>query len=166
MEKEIQVLKESQRGAYLVTDGEHVAWIMRRSRRSDGTITKTAQEALANGMTYEQWQNQEKEWKEAKERAKQEREEAYQKGKELVTITLPSDRISSGSEKSWKVRTDYTQRMYGRTVSVYEYFPKSVVSVLKMGEYTYVTMPLWLKQKHNGWLQSIMVDKVEEKVNA
>lgn len=43
---EIKILKESPKGAMLITDGDKVAWIMPKMKRADGTFTKGAYEAL------------------------------------------------------------------------------------------------------------------------
>lgn len=52
---EIKILKESPKGAMLITDGNKVAWIMPKMKRADGTFTKGAYEALVKSdKTFEE----------------------------------------------------------------------------------------------------------------
>lgn len=44
---DIKILKESSKGAMLITDGKKVAWIMPKMKRKDGTFTKGAYDALS-----------------------------------------------------------------------------------------------------------------------
>ncbi len=51
MTAQITILKESRKGAMLITDGEKVAWIMPKQRREDGSYTQGVVKALAEGQT-------------------------------------------------------------------------------------------------------------------
>ena len=84
----ITVIKTTERGAHLITDGVRVAWIMGRSMRADGTFTPTAYSALAEGKPYAEWQAEEERrrlWAEDREKAK---ELAREEGRKPVTHTV------------------------------------------------------------------------------
>ena len=150
----ITILKTTERGAHLITDGVRVAWIMGRSRRSDGTFTPSAYSALAEGKPYAEWEQEEERrrlWKEDREKA---RELAFQEGKQPTSVTIDASRVRDYSEKAWKVRTNATKWMYGKLVSVYEYLPKSLVSVQYTGATAVITLPKWYLEK-NGWLSNL-----------
>ena len=149
----ITIIKTSQRGAHLITDGIRVAWVMGRSVRADGSVTPTALAALTTGKPYAEWEQEEERrrlWAEDREKAK---ELAFQEGKTPTTITIPAVCIREGSEKSWKVRHG-KQVLYGKYVNHYEYLPKSVVSVSIDNGVATLTMPKWFLNK-NGWLSEV-----------
>lgn len=147
----ITVIKTSQRGALLITDGTRVAWVMGRSQRADGSFTPTAIAALADGKTYAEWEAEDIAWRAARAKEKEERERAFQEGKELTSVTLPALSVREGSEKSWKVRTNRTQVLYGKVVAKWEYLPKSVVKVSVDNGVATLTMPKWFLAK-NSWM--------------
>lgn len=161
----ITILKTTERGAHLITDGVRVAWIMGRYLRADGSLTPSGLTALEEGELYTAEWRAEFDAKEARRRlwvedrqkaielARKEREEEQ---KRLVSVSIPVDRIRDYSEKAWKVRTLATKRTYGKIVSVYEYLPKSVVSVEFSGATAVITMPKWYLDK-NYWLNNIKV---------
>ncbi|RLD57125.1 MAG: hypothetical protein DRJ01_14255, partial [Bacteroidetes bacterium] len=45
--EDIKILKTTEKGAMLITDGKKTAWIMPKQKRADGTFTKGAYKALA-----------------------------------------------------------------------------------------------------------------------
>ena len=143
----IAILKTSQRGALLITDGSRVAWVMGRTQRADGSFTPSALTALANGKTVEEWHA-------AREQERADRERAFQEGKEQTSVSLPAVSVREGSEKSWKVRTNRTQWLYGKYVAVWEYLPKSVVKVSVDNGVATLTMPKWFLSK-NQWLYNM-----------
>lgn len=150
----ITILRTSQRGGLLITDGTRVAWVMGRNHRADGSWTPSTATALADGKPYAEWQAEEAKrelWRTDREAA---REQAFQEGKEPITITLAPANVIDYSAKAWKVRTPRTQWMYGKVVSVYEYLPKSVVSVSFDAGKAWMTMPKWFLKK-NGWLNDM-----------
>ena len=147
----ISIIKTTNRGALLITDGVRVAWVQGRTRRMDGSFTPSALDALSKGMTTEEWEAKDAQWRAARDAEKAERERAFQEGKEQTTVTIPSASISEGSERSWKVRTPFKKWMYGKQVSVYNYLPKSVVSVSVENGVATITMPKWFLSKNN-WL--------------
>ena len=149
----ITVIRTTERGAHLITDGVRVAWIQGRSMRADGTLTPSGVTALANGKPYEEWKVEDERrrlWQEDREKA---RELAFQEGKLPTDISIPADAIREGSEKSWKVRHG-KQWLYGKYVNSYEYLPKSVVSVRYEGDKAVLTMPKWFLGK-NEWLKNV-----------
>lgn len=151
----ITIIRTSQRGALLITDGSRVAWVMGRTRRADGSFTPSAVRALAEGTPYETWEaeNNAREARRAESRVA--REEEYQKGKETITVDIGAYRLDNGTSKAWRVRTDEMQRLYGKTVHVYQYLPKSVVAVNVEGNTAYLTMPRWFLAK-SGWLKELI----------
>lgn len=151
----IAILKTSQRGALLITDGSRVAWVMGRTQRADGSFTPSALTALANGKTVEEWRAEDEAWRAAREQERADRERAFQEGKELTSVSLPATSVREGSEKSWKVRTNRTQWLYGKYVAVWEYLPKSVVKVSVDNGVATLTMPKWFLAK-NGWLNEMV----------
>lgn len=149
----ISVLRTSQRGALLITDGIRVAWVMGRSRRADGSFTPSALTALMQGKSVAEFEQEQaaREQEFADRKAARERE--FQEGKTLVSVSIPAVFIREGSEKSWKVRTNRTQWLYGKQVSVWEYLPKSVVKVSVDNGVATLTMPKWFLAK-NEWLNN------------
>ena len=158
----ITILRTTARGAHLITDGERVVWVMGRSVRADGSLTPSGLAALtASDKTYTQWQAEEAErelWRTDREAA---REKAFQEGKVATTIELPSPRVLDYNEKAWKVRTLRTEYRYGRCCSVYEYLPKSVVTIVRDGVRAKLTMPKWFLAK-NAWLNDMTCEKLRE----
>jgi hypothetical protein len=150
----IAILKTSQRGALLITDGSRVAWVMGRTQRADGSFTPSALTALATGKTVEEWRAEDEAWRAAREQERADRERAFQEGKELTSVSLPALSVREGSEKSWKVRTNRTQWLYGKYVAVWEYLPKSVVKVSVDNGVATLTMPKWFLAK-NQWLTNL-----------
>lgn len=150
----ITIIKTSQRGAHLITDGIRVAWVQGRSVRADGSLTPSGITALQEGKTYAEWEQEEERrrlWAEDREKA---RELAFQEGKTPTSVSLPAVFVREGSEKSWKIRTKYTQVLYGKVVAKWEYVPKSVVSVSIDNGVATLTMPKWFLNK-NGWLSEV-----------
>ena len=153
----ITILRTSQRGAHLITDGTTVAWVMGRNLRADGSWTPSTYTALAEGKPYADWQKEEADrelWRTDREAA---REKAFQDGKLPTTIDLPLVCVTDYSAKAWKVRTLRTQVLYGKVCSVYEYLPKSIVSVAFEDGKARLTMPKWFLSK-NGWLNDLVLD--------
>ena len=143
----IKVIKESERGALLITNGERIAWVMGHQMRKDGSFTKGALEALANGKTIEEHEAEQAAWKAARERK-------FQDGKAPASVSIADERITDYSEKAWKVRTDEHQYLYGRWCWCYEYLPKSMVSVKRDANLATLTMPKWFLEKHK-WLSNL-----------
>lgn len=146
----ITIIKTSQRGALLITDGIRVAWVMGRSHRADGSFTPAAISALSVGKTYAEWEAEDIAWRASRAKEQEERERAFQDGKLPTTITLPASLVFDGSDKAWKVR-DGKQWNYGKLCNHYQYLPKSMVSVEWCGDDAILTMPKWYLAK-NGWL--------------
>ena len=147
----ITILRTSQRGALLITDNTRVAWVQGRTHRADGTFTPSALTALAEGKLYAEWEQEQAAREQEYAERKAAREQEFQDGKTLVTATMPAVYVREGSEKSWKVRTPYKKWMYGKQVSAWEYFPKSVVKVSVDNGVATLTMPKWFLTK-NSWL--------------
>ena len=151
----IAILRTSQRGAHLITDGTRVVWVMGRTHRADGSWTPSALTALAESeKSYAEWQKEEadrEQWRTDREAA---REKAFQEGKLPTSLTLPLLRVTDYNERAWKVCTLRTKVLYGKVVSVYEYLPKSMVSVEFTGDKAVLTMPKWFLAK-NSWLENL-----------
>ena len=151
----ITILKTSQRGALLISDGSRIAWVQGRTQRADGSFTPSAFTALANGKTVAEWEAEDKAWRAAREQERADRERRYQDGKTLVSVNIAAALVREGSEKSWKVRINRTQWLYGKYVAVWEYLPKSVVKVSVDNGVATLTMPKWFLAK-NGWLNEMV----------
>lgn len=151
----ITVIKTTERGARLITDGNKVAWIMGRYMRSDGTLTPMGQHALENGKTYADWLDEEKYREELKEAAREERRRQFEVSNEKIAVSIDARRIDNGTEKAWRLRTDATRRLYGKIVHVYDYLPKAHVKVAVNGTSATLTMPRWVLHSHS-WMKEII----------
>lgn len=143
----ITVVRTTERGALLITDGVHIAWVMGRTRRADGTFTPSALTALAEGKTVAEHDAERAAYRAA-------RDKAFQDGKLPTSINIGVGRVTDYSPNAWKVRTDSRQYLYGRWCWKYEYLPKSVVSVEFKEHATVLTMPRWFLAKHQ-WLERL-----------
>lgn len=164
MAQAITIVRTSERGALLITDGIRIAWVMGRTRRDDGTFTPSALAALAEGKTVAEHEADEAARRAAKEKAFQDgnlpnkaarraaSDKAFQERKLPTNVTIGVGRVTDYSPKAWKIRTDHCQCRYGRWCWKYEYLPKSVVSVEFKDHATILTMPKWFLAK-NGWLE-------------
>ena len=152
----IAIIRTTERGALLITDGIRVAWVQGRTHRVDGSFTPSAIEALANGKPVEEWREEQAAREQEYANRKAAREQAFQDGKLPTSVCVDASRVQDYSEKAWKVRTANTQRMYGRVVSVYEYLPKSLVQVAYENGNAVLTMPKWFATK-NYWLEAIKI---------
>lgn len=141
----IEVIKTSERGALLITDGVHVAWVMGRTKRADGTFTASAYSALDKGKDKEQW-----------EKEQYEREHYKEIGQQPYDLIISKEDIQDYSEKAWKVYSGHKRPFMGKMVRAYNYIPKSMVTIKEDGEFVVITMPTWYRRK-NSWLEKIEV---------
>ena len=137
----ITIVKVSDRGAYLITDGTMQAWTRPSSRRADGTWTAGAYEALRTStipyMT-------EEERKEAYLKAKEEERERRQKP---VSIRVFAQCEITDSEKSYKVATGRrvpSPYKRGALINEYVYLPKSQVKLIAHEDSRVFVVPTWL----------------------
>lgn len=152
----IAIIRTTERGALLITDGTRVAWVQGRTHRANGSFTPSAIEALANGKTVEEWREEQAAREQEYADRKAAREQVFQDGKLPTSVCVDASRVQDYSDRAWKVRTANTQRMYGRIVSVYEYLPKSLVQVAYENGNAVLTMPKWFATK-NYWLGGIKI---------
>lgn len=143
---QITVLKVSSRNACLITDGEHVCWVQGRSVREDGSLTRSGIEAMeAATLTLEQYNYQQQHAEELREQRKAEfRAQAVAKEE----YRLRADIFVGSTEKAHKVWTGRYNRLYGKMVREYAYWPKSQVEVLwnECGVIG-VSMPHWFAEQ-------------------
>lgn len=154
----IIILRQTERNALLITDGERVAWVMGRTRRADGSFTPSALKALAEGKLRSEYDAELEAREKAFEARKMERKQAREQSKLPASITIPAAvKLENGSDKSYKIRTNAMQRLYGKLVHIYQYLPKSLVSVSydEAGN-TILTMPRWYLDKC-GWLKELAI---------
>lgn len=134
----ITIIRTSDRGAHLVTDGNKVAWIQGRWYRADGTLTPRGMQALADGQTMEEI--------EAQKRAREEaRQQAFEEGKRPITVLVPANTVVSYNERAWKIFNGSSYRnRYGKICRAAFFAPKSqiTIEVQESGEVE-VTMPKW-----------------------
>jgi len=152
-ESGITLLRITNNGAYIITDGLNVAFIIRNYIREDGTLTACGQKALLDSeLTLEQFENENRSWKEKVEREKREREEAWQRQKEegsqLITYILEQGVLMSASASAYKYACGRGLDMYRRPCTHYNYIPKSQVKVERRNCKVYVTLPKWLAEKN------------------
>ncbi|MBR0292525.1 MAG: hypothetical protein IJQ79_10405 [Bacteroidales bacterium] len=154
----IIILRQTERNALLITDGERVAWVQGRTRRADGSFTPSALKALANGTPRAEWDAQREAFLETKKAEKEAREKAREESKLPISITMAEGfKLENGSDKSYKVRTTMMRRLYGKLVHCYAYLPKSLVSVSYDDDgRTVLTMPRWYLDK-SGWLKEMAI---------
>ena len=137
----ITIVKVSERGAYLITDGTMQAWTRPSSRRADGTWTAGAYEALrTSSVPY----MTEEERREAYLKAKEEEKERRQKPVSLIVFAQCD---ITDSEKSYKVATGRKVRSpYKRGVLIneYIYLPKSQVKLTASEGNRVFEIPTWL----------------------
>jgi hypothetical protein len=159
-ESGITVLNRTSRGAYMITDGLMVAFVIENYIRPDGTLTACGQKALLNStFTYEQYLEQGRQWKERVEREKREREEAWKKAKEegakKVTYVLEKGVLLSGSSKSYKYACGKGFDLYHHICTNWNRIPKSQCTVERKNNKVYVTLPKWLAEKHTYIFKTI-----------
>lgn len=127
----VEVLKTTERNAKLVTDGEKVCWVQGGWVRNDLTLTPCGARSLKfSKMTIDNYKKESEKWSDDPEvrRVAREREleEKRAKDNEIVKFLCNEDDFQGGSDKAWKVRTNATQRIYGKICSVWVYLPKSI----------------------------------------
>ena len=144
---EISIIKVSDRGAYLITDGTMQVWTRPSSRRADGTWTAGAYEALrTSSVPY----MTEEERKEAYLKAKEEEKERRQKPVSLIVFAQCD---ITDSEKSYKVATGRKVRSpYKRGVLIneYIYLPKSQVKLTEREGSRVFEIPTWLYEANTS----------------
>ena len=151
----ITVLRTSQRGALLITDGVRVAWVQGRTHRADGSFTPSALTALAQGKTTEEFKTEQREREAGWRRAQEE-------GKKPIIIPIPRDRgksrVEDFSEKAWRVKSEqWVRGYYGNAVRDNKFLPKSLVEYAQGEGCDYLTMPKWfyLKGENRYWLAEL-----------
>ena len=150
----ITILRVTSNGAFVITDGMNVAYIIRNYIRGDGTLTGCGMKALLeSNKTLEQYEEEGRQWREMMERKNREREEYWRKQKEegskLLTFELSQGILQSASANAYKYVCGKGSDVYGRTCNRYEYIPKSLATVVRKNCKVYVTLPKWLAEKHN-----------------
>lgn len=158
----ITIIRTSDRGAHLVTDGNKVAWVQGRWCRVNGTLTPRGIEALADGQTVEEFEAQKRAREEARQQAFEARQQAFEEGKKLITVLVPANTIVSYSERAWKIFNGSSYRnRYGKVCRDAFFAPKSqiTVEILENGKVE-VTMPKWYFS--GEWTnQGMRVDGIE-----
>lgn len=152
---QITIIRTSDRGAHLITDGTRVAWIQGRWYREDGTLTPRGAQALADGQTMEEIEAAKKA---AEERKIAEREE----GRKLITVRIPAGMVENYSEKAWKIYSGSKYyNKYKRLCRASFFAPKSQIEVNVEEEGTIlVTMPKWYFR--GEWtIQGMRTDSIE-----
>lgn len=153
-ENGITILRVTRGGAFQITDGMMVAFIISSWIRPDGTLTGCGMKALLDSTkTLEQYEEENHARQERVEREKKEREEAWKKRKEegskLVTYVLERGILMSANPSSYKYIAGRKRDIYGRPCNFYIYIPKSQVKVERKDCKVYVTLPKWLAGKHS-----------------
>ena len=160
---EIIVIKQSVKGAWLISDGTHQCWVRPSCRRADGTWTPSAYTAIQSATdpyvsAEEQARNDEarkQAWVEAKAKERERRSA-------MMYILLHSGvDVLDGSEKAYKVATGRKiQNPYKFKMSLineYIYLPKSQVSFKDTPAGKVLVVPTWLYEEKSSILYSIGV---------
>jgi hypothetical protein len=136
-ENEISIIKISERGAYLITDGIKQAWTRPSSRRDDGSWTEGAYQALKNSDVPYMSQEERKE-----AYIKKINEEKTRKQKPMYII-INNNCVITETDKCYKVATGKKMKSpykRGAFINEYVYLPKSQI---KMKDNVF-EMPTWL----------------------
>ena len=164
----IIVLKQSSKGAWLITDGTHQCWVRPSCRRADGTWTPSTYTAIASATELctttpeEQALNDEarkQAWIDAK---KKERELERERRSAMMYILLHSHiEVLEGTDKAFKIATGRkVQNPYKykrELINEYLYLPKSQVSITATEKGNVLAIPTWLYEEKSGSLYSIGV---------
>ena len=147
-ENGIIILRTSSRGAKLISDGIYTAWVKSSWVRPDGTLTPAAMNALLNSNeTIETTEKNLEIAQERREQARKDREEAFLAGKEIVCFEVEPGVIYSQG-KCWKYVVGKGLNIYHKLVNIYEYIPKSQMTIRRENNKVYCECPKWLADKH------------------
>lgn len=147
-ENGIELIRVSDRGARLISDGYRVTWIQGCWMREDGSLTPRGMQALLmSEQTVEDYQNKLKEKEEQRKAYKVEQERKFQEGKELVTVEIEKGILFSSSN-AWKYKCGRGYNMYHKITDHWMYIPKSVMNVTRKNNKVYCTAPKWMARKH------------------
>ena len=158
----ITIIKRSERGAYLITDGVKQAWTRPASRREDGTWTPSAYKALQISqdpyITPEEQARINEERKQAY--LKERQEEHYRQQKPVYLIINPNCVIDDNKTgKCYKVTTgNKVQSPFKRRrclIAEHIYVPKSQVNLIVRGEVRVFEIPTWLYESNSYYYSRI-----------
>jgi hypothetical protein len=137
----ITIIKVSERGAYLITDGVKQAWTRPSSRRADGTWTASAYEALRTSTdTPEAYAKR-------KEAYIKERQEERERRQKMIVLVINEICEITDTDKCFKVNTGRkvpSPYKRGQFVSEYIYLPKSQVKPTTYNGVRAFEIPTWL----------------------
>lgn len=164
----IIVIKQSAKGAWLISDGTHQCWVRPSCRRADGTWTPSTYTAIASATELctttpeEQALNDEarkQAWIEAKAK---ERELERERRSSMMYILLHSHiEVLEGTDKAHKIATGRKiQNPYKYKtclINEYLYLPKSQVSITATEKGNVLAIPTWLYEEKSSSLYSIGV---------
>lgn len=166
----IIVIKQSAKGAWLISDGTHQCWVRPSCRRADGTWTPSAYTALQASTTpclsaeeqalLDSDQEARKQaWVEAKAK---ERELERERRSTMMYILLNSGvEVLDGTEKAYKIATGRkVQNPYkykSSLINEYLYLPKSQVTITATERGNVLAIPTWLYEEKSSSLYSIGV---------
>ena len=130
----ITIIKRSEKGAYLITDGVKQAWTRPASRREDGTWTPSAYKALQSSQA---------------------RHEEHERQQRPVYLLINPKCVITDNEsgKCYKVATgNKVQSPYKKRrclVSEYIYVPKSQVKLITAVDVRVFEIPTWLYESNS-----------------
>lgn len=152
----ITIVKRSERGAYLITDGVKQAWTRPASRRSDGTWTPSAYKALQLSQDpYITPEEQERINEERRQAYFKARQDEYERQHKSVYLLINPNCVIDDNEsgKCYKVATgNKVQSPYKRRpclVSEYIYVPKSQVNLITRLDHRVFEIPTWLYESNS-----------------
>ena len=164
----IIVIKQSAKGAWLISDGTHQCWVRPSCRRADGTWTPSTYTAIASAtelctITPEEQalsdEARKQAWIESKKR---ERELERERRSSMMYILLHSHiEVLEGTDKAHKIATGRKiQNPYkykSCLINEYLYLPKSQVSITATEKGNLLAIPTWLYEEKSSSLYSIGV---------
>ena len=167
---EIIVIKQSAKGAWLISDGTHQCWVRPSCRRADGTWTPSAYTAIQASTTpclsaEEQalldgdQEARKQAWIEAKAK---ERELERERRSAMMYILLNSGvEVLDGTEKAYKIATgrkiQNPYKFKRDLINEYIYLPKSQVSFKDTPTGKVLAIPTWLYEEKSSLFYGIGV---------
>ena len=143
----ITIVKVSERGAYLITDGVKQAWTRPSSRRADGTWTASAYEALRTSTdTPEAYAKR-------REAYIKERQDERERRQRMVVLVINHICDIAETDKCFKVNTGRkvpSPYKRGQFISEYIYLPKSQVKPTTHNGVRAFEIPTWLYETNVG----------------
>lgn len=147
----ITVIKKSDRGAWLITDGTHQCWVRPSCRRDDGTWTPSTYTAIARSTDPYITPEEQAKIDEARKQAwiDEQRAERERRASTVYILLHQHITVLDGSDKAYKIATgrkvQNPHKFKRSLIDEYLYLPKSHVSFRDTtGGGKILEIPTWL----------------------